>query len=124
MRQSHDEAANEAAEADTRESISAVAPAAPAASTEQLDANRTPSPVSSGNEEFAVRESDVPADVPAESAGNDWSPAELQAAEPVVEIPAPVEVGSVENLNMEYPTAEIPVAEDPAGPAALSRDSI
>jgi CheY-like chemotaxis protein len=123
-RQSHDAAANEAAEADTRESISAVAPAAPAAGTEQLDANRTTSPVSSATEEFAVRESDVPADVPVESGGNDWSPAELQAAEPVVEIPAPVEVGSVENLNMEYPTAEIPVAEDPAGPAALSRESI
>ena len=134
-RQSHNDASSEVAEAQVnQESSREAAVVTPAASTDQSAAESvtaTPSSaamaVSAETEEFAVHESDIPA----ESTGHDeLAPVELQAAEPVAEIPAPVEAAAVETPAVEVPAvqataskesiAEESVPEVPAEPAALA----
>ncbi len=115
-RQSHSDVSGEPLGADTQESISAVgAPAQP-------DAERTPSPAADSvvTEEFAVRESNIPT----ESAGQD-EPArvELQAAEPVAEIPSPAEATTVEIPAIEVPVVEAATIEPDAGQELKSEKS-
>jgi CheY-like chemotaxis protein len=122
-RQSHTDVSDEPVEADAQESVSAAAVEVPAR-TEEPDTRITSSPAAAfaATEEFAVRESGIPA----ESAGHD-EPArvELQAAEAVAEITAPVEAATVETPTAEFPVVEAAAAiETEAGPESTSEKSM
>ncbi len=127
-RQSHSDDSNQAAEADNQGSTPAArveTPAANAGQSPSESAAATPNPAavapSVATEEFAVHESDVPA----ESAGHD-EPAqvELQATEVVAEIPAAVEAPAVEVPVVQATFSKESIAEEsvpeaPANPATL-----
>ena len=122
-RQLHNDASSEVAEAQVNQESSREAAAeTPAASTDQSGAESpaaTPSPAavasSAETEEFAVHESDIPA----QSTWHDeLAPVKLQAAEPVAEIPSAIEAAAVET-----PAVEVPVVEVPAVQATASKES-
>jgi CheY-like chemotaxis protein len=120
-RQSHSDISSEAAEVETQGPISAAVEVP--ARTEDPDTRITSSPAAAfaATEEFAVRESGIPA----ESAGHD-EPArvELQATESVSEIAAPVEAATVETQSAEDPAVEAATIETEAGQESTSEKSM
>jgi CheY-like chemotaxis protein len=125
-RQSHNDASSEAAEAQvdresSREEAAAVTPAASTGQSAAESAAAMPSSPavasSTKTEEFAVRESDIPA----QSAGHDEPPpVELQVAEPMAEPPAPVEAPAAEAIASTESLPEESVPEVTAEPPALT----
>jgi CheY-like chemotaxis protein len=113
-RQAHTDASNEAA-----------LPAAGDGPTAVTGATTVPSPTEAAStaatEEFAVRESNSS---PRSGGGDEIAPAELHAAELVVETAAQVEVSAAETPAGEAATVEVPVVEATASAEIITEESM